>query len=80
MGASAISNYVPKISLASPEQIAKNVNKIAIPAMVLVTASMINGAQAVGFVECMDNCNRDPNTPGIAKLICYTLCAIFSKD
>ena len=75
-----ISNSVPKIRIASPEQVVKNLNKIAIPTIILVTALMIKGAQAIGYVECINNCNEHRDAHALAKLMCYALCAIFAKD
>jgi len=80
MSVSAILNYVPKIRIASPEQIVKNLKNIAIPAITLVAVSMINGAQAISYAECFDNCNEHREAHPLAKLLCYTLCAIFAKD
>ena len=80
MNLSTTSNYFPEIRIASPEQAVKNLKNIAIPAITLVAASMINGAQAIGYVECIDNCNEHRDAHPLAKLICYGLCAIFAKD
>lgn len=80
LSAISISNYVPTIRIASPEQIARNLRIIAIPAITLFAASMITGAQAIGYVECINNCNAHRDAHAIAKLACYALCAIFAKD
>jgi hypothetical protein len=80
MNISTISNYVPKIRIASPEQAVKNLTKIAIPAIAFVGASMIHGAQAISYVECHNNCDKHRDAHELAKLICYIACMIFAKD
>jgi hypothetical protein len=79
MRLSSITNYVPKFRISSPEQVAKNLQKITLPAIAFFVVSMIKGAQAISYVECIDNCDKNRDTPHLAKLICYTLCAIFAK-
>ena len=48
---SAISNYVPNVRIATPREAANNLKKIALPAIVLVGASMIQGAKAITYVQ-----------------------------
>lgn len=76
----SISNYMPKFGVLSKEQLAMNVNKIAIPIVFFVSSSMVMKAEATRYVECVDSCNDYMDTYPLAKLLCYALCAIFSKN
>ena len=75
-----LSNTISNNKFASPECVVKNIQKIAIPIIVLVTTSMIQGAQAITYVECVNKCDEHRDTDAFSKLICYALCAIFAKD
>lgn len=77
--ATNISDYIPKIRLASPEQVTKNLTKIAIPTITLAALTMINSVQSIPFTECIDNCNKHRDVHDLAKLLCYTLCWLFAK-
>lgn len=79
MRPAAVLDYVSEIKIASPKQVVENLSKIAIPAIALVATSMIQGAQAIPYVECINNCDRHRDAHPLAKLICYALCARFSK-
>ena len=81
MNLSAISNYVPKIGIASPQQAVKNLTKLTVPIIVLFGASMINEAQSAGgyrYNECINDCSRHRDIHEIARLLCYTMCFFFS--
>lgn len=75
----SISSYVPRFRIASSDQMARNLTKIALPAIALAASAMMYQAQAVTYVECINNCDLHREAHELAKLICYTLCAIFSK-
>lgn len=77
---STVSNYIPSIRLPSTQQACKNVTKLAVPIVTLVGVSMISAAEAIPFAECMTNCNAHRDIHPLARLICHTLCAIFSDD
>ena len=77
---STISNYIPSIRFPSTQQACKNVTKLALPIVTLVGASMIHAAEAIPYVECIDNCNAHRDIHPLARLICQALCAIFSDD
>lgn len=77
---SSVSNYIPSIRLPSTQQTCKNVAKLAVPIITLVSASMIQTAEAIPYHECVDNCNAHRDAHPLAKLFCYTLCLIFAKD
>lgn len=51
---SRISNYVPTVKIVAPEQMLKNLSKIAVPAICLVGASMITGSTATPFGDCIE--------------------------
>lgn len=75
-----ISNYIPKIGIASPQQVVKNLTKIAVPVIALVGASMIRESEAsYPYIECVNNCYRERDAHDLAKLICHILCEIFAK-
>ena len=76
---SSLSSYIQTIRIAPPEQIIKNLTKIAIPVIALSGAAMVHTAQAVTMAECFENCDKHRDAHELAKLICYALCAIFSK-
>lgn len=80
MSIAAISSYVPTIRIASPQQVLRNLTKIAIPIIMLVSAALVREAKAVTYVECFENCDKHREAHELAKLFCYTLCAIFAKD
>ncbi len=76
---SNISEYVPKIRLASKDEMVERVKMLAVPVIAIVAASMAREVEAIGFAECIDNCNSHQSFLP-AKLICYTLCHFFSKN
>lgn len=39
-----------------------------------------HGTHGITLVECYANCDKHRDAHEIAKLICYTLCSIFSKN
>ena len=73
-----VSNYVPKIGIASPQQAVKNLTKIAIPVIALVAVSMVNEAQSIRYTDCIINCNEHRDAHDLAKLLCHTLCLFFA--
>ena len=80
MNLSAISNYVPKIGIASPQKAVENLTKIAIPVIVLVGASMINETGARNpYTDCVEGCYRERDAHDLAKLLCHILCELFAK-
>ncbi len=76
--AAKISSYLPKI--ASSEQIGRNLKTIAMPALAFFAESMVQETRAIGYVECIDNCDEHRDAHPLAKLICYVLSAIFVKN
>lgn len=79
MTINSISNYVPKIQFASPKQITEHITKIAVPVIILAAVSMPLQAEAVTMADCFGNCDKHRDANALSKLVCYTLCAIFSK-
>lgn len=86
MDFSAISKYVsnglgylPTFTLATPQQVVKNVTRLALPAILLVAVAMAREARAITYVECINNCDEHRDAHELAKLLCYTLCLIFAK-
>lgn len=80
MNLSAISNYVPNVGIASPQQAVKNLTKLTVPIIALVGASMINEARAdYPYIQCVDDCYRNRDAHDLAKLLCHILCEIFGK-
>lgn len=74
------SNYLPQIRIASPKQVVKNLQKIAVPIIILLGASMAAEAHAANYSDCIDSCNRHRDAHPLAKLICYTMCLFLAKD
>lgn len=74
-------NYARQNSptLATPNQMMRNAQRVAIPAIALVGITMMHEAEAITMTECFENCDRHRDAHALGKLICYTLCAIFSK-
>ncbi|MDX8431583.1 MAG: hypothetical protein SNF33_07285 [Candidatus Algichlamydia australiensis] len=83
MSFDALSGYVQRagsyVPAVSKDQVIKNVGTYAVPAITIAATSMINGAEAVTFVDCMNKCNENPDVSPLAVLVCQTLCAIFAK-
>lgn len=77
---SSVSSYIPKIRIASRDQIIKNLSKMALPAITLVGMSMMYQAQAISKTECLANCDRHRDASELAKLICQALCIFFGED
>jgi hypothetical protein len=67
-------------TLASPNQMVKNAQRIALPVIALVGIGMMHEAQAVTTAECFENCDSHRDAHHLMKLFCYTLCLIFAKD
>ncbi len=65
--------------LPTPNQLAVGVHRVAIPAITLAAFSMIQGAEAIKFTECIDNCNSHRDAHPLAQLLCYAACAIFAE-
>ena len=80
MSIAAISSYVPVIGVASASQIVSRLTALAVPIITLTGLSNLQGAQAVTLAECYDNCNQHRDAHELAKLICYALCHMFSKE
>lgn len=59
-------------TLASPSQIVRNVQKLALPAIALVAAINIAGANADPCTACMTACDRIEFAP--FTLACYAFC------
>ena len=79
MTISSVLNYVPTVRIASSEQMTRNLKKIAVPSIILSGAVMIQEVEAVTMAECFQNCDRHRDADALSKLVCYALCAIFSK-
>ena len=75
-----ILHYVLKIRIATSEEAVRNLKKIAIPAIALVAFSMIKSVHAITYVECVDACDQHEDAHPLAKLLCYAMCAIFTKS
>ena len=73
-----VSNYIPKIRLASKEQAVKNITKIAVPVIALVALANVATASATPFTNCMEACDRIEHDS--LKLICNIGCAIFTDN
>lgn len=67
--------------LSTPSEIVRKTSLCSMPILCLAGASVIAGAQALSFMDCVDHCeNDDPQRPHIAKLICYAICLVFAED
>ena len=73
-----ISNYIPKIGIVSPQQTVKNLTKLAVPVIALAATSMVNGAQAIKYNECFENCGKHRDAHELAILLCQVLCFFFA--
>jgi len=64
------------ISLSSAAGLARNVSKVAIPAIALLAVANLPTAAADPYVNCMNSCDRVEHE--LIKLICYA-CCLFAK-
>lgn len=76
---SNISNYIPNIGFPSPQQACRNVTKLAVPIITVMGASMISAAEAIPYVECMNDCNSYRDIHPLARLLCHTMCFLFAE-
>jgi len=51
--ASSAYESVPKFSIAKPSEMVKNLQKVAIPAILLLGATNVQGADALGTLGCV---------------------------
>ena len=80
MSISSITSYMPSIGLASPVQIVSRLTALAVPIIALAGVSALPTVNAVTLAECYENCNAHRDAHELAKIICYALCHIFSKE
>ncbi len=58
--------------------IAEVINKIALPAITFFALASIPVVRADAFTECIDQCEAT-TSPGLARMLCYLVCAIFAR-
>ncbi|MGL5262986.1 MAG: hypothetical protein ACRDAI_00155 [Candidatus Rhabdochlamydia sp.] len=65
-------------ALATPGQIVKNIQKLALPAIILAGIATLDAISADNqrCIECMNSCDRIEHE--LFKLACYTFCVFGS--
>lgn len=75
-----ISDCIPKPPLSSFHEISQKIKTISLPAIALISSTLIQEARADTFTECIEACERNGrDAHELAKLLCYTFCWLFAK-
>lgn len=79
--------FLPNINLVSKfknmfpsgKQLTKNIHKVAFPAIYLISFAMFETVEAIGYVECINHCDKHRDAHPLSTLICYAMCHFFSE-